>query len=39
MPNPSLPKIKKYNIRLNNPLGYLMNESANAIQSQAQNIP
>ena len=40
MPDPSLPKIKKYNIRSNNPLGYLMNMNQQMpIQSQVQNIP
>jgi len=32
MPDPSLPKIKRYKIRSNNPLGYIMNTS------QPQNI-
>ena len=34
MPDPSLPKIKRFNIRSNNPLGYLMNSSQMPIQSQ-----
>jgi hypothetical protein len=41
MPDPSLPKIKRYNIKSNNPLGYLMNANQQMpIQSQVQdNIP
>ena len=42
MPDPSLPKIKRYNIRSNNPLGYLINANQQQmpIQSQIQeNIP
>ena len=41
MPDPSLPKIKRFNIRSNNPLGYLMNMNQQMpIQSQVQqNIP
>lgn len=40
-PDPSLPKIKKYVIRSNNPLGYLLNTNQQMpIQSQVeQNIP
>ncbi len=40
MPDPSLPKIKRYNIKSNNPLGYLMNTNQQMMQSQAsQNFP
>ena len=41
MPDPSLPKIKRYNIKSNNPLGYLMNANQQMpIQSEVQdNIP
>lgn len=44
MPDPSLPKIKRYNIKSNNPLGYLINANQQQIpiQSQVQeqeNIP
>ena len=41
MPDPSLPKIKRFNIRSNNPLGYLMNMNQQMpMQSQIQqNIP
>ena len=42
MPDPSLPKIKRYKIRSNNPLGYLINANQQQmpIQSQLQeNIP
>ena len=41
MPDPSLPKIKRYNIKSNNPLGYLMNANQQMpIQSQVQeNVP
>ena len=41
MPDPSLPKIKRYNIKSNNPLGYLMNANQQIpIQSQAnQQMP
>ena len=44
MPDPSLPKIKRFNIRSNNPLGYLINANQQQmpIQSQVQeqeNIP
>ena len=38
MPDPSLPKIKRFNIRSNNPLGYLMNPS-NQIPIQSQMPP
>ena len=41
MPDPSLPKIKRFNIKSNNPLGYLINANQQMpIQSQVQeNIP
>ena len=41
MPDPSLPKIKRYNIKSNNPLGYLINANQQMpIQSQLHdNIP
>ena len=41
MPDPSLPKIKRFNIRSNNPLGYIMNMNQQMpIQSQVQqNLP
>jgi hypothetical protein len=35
MPDPSLPKIKRFNIRSNNPLGYLVN-SSNQMPIQSQ---
>lgn len=39
MPDPSLPKIKRYNIKSNNPLGYLMNANQQMpMQSQVQPI-
>ena len=38
MPDPSLPKIKRFNIRSNNPLGYLMN-SSNQMPIQSQMPP
>jgi hypothetical protein len=44
MPDPSLPKIKRYNIRSNNPLGYLINANQQQMPIQPQiqeqeNIP
>ena len=41
MPDPSLPKIKRYNIKSNNPLGYLINTNQQIpIQSEVKdNIP
>ena len=44
MPDPSLPKIKRFRISSNNPLGYIMNQNQPMIrrsqtQTQKQNIP
>jgi hypothetical protein len=44
MPDPSLPKIKRFRISSNNPLGYIMNQNQPIIrrsqtQIQKQNIP
>ena len=42
MPDPSLPKIKRFKISSNNPLGYIMNPNQPKImksQTQKQNIP
>lgn len=38
MPDPSLPKIKRYNIKSNNPLNYLLSANAN-VQPQSQIQP
>ena len=42
MPDPSLPKIKRFRISSNNPLGYIINQNQPMImksQTQKQNIP
>ena len=39
MPDPSLPKIKRFNIKSNNPLGYLMNMNNQPMPIQSQMQP